>query len=908
MAEPSDSSSEWAQGASQPKVIETILESAKKAFDPSLDTDSRELREKEYEDTIAKTDTWALIHALNTVIKPDVLPAWLRQTILKTLTLVPLRPDGVRGTLEFVFSVHPSNSTSGAGASQPQKGGAGITHEAVAVATKLLSSVPSSMSPDAWFEGISGQLFNLFDGGDGPELAKTAAQIVGFGILGKRQFGAPGAPGWNAFVKPLLDNISPTIESQSSEQNSVTPEPEIIDMRRGQVLVTAQSLETAVRRLQILIHSNPSPGLCRRVLRPVILQLWSLSSWNGVSTHTEQHVCSAARSLVQMYLRLFGTLDSIVSLIENVTCTGSTNASGVQWTYHVYHDGELNIVERHEHPVQGHEPLDLAIIERRTTSLVDTITASCSNEEVSAVFLHLLRRWIKTSHRQRDTGIQIRAPIDNDLTPVEELIEVSVLQTLMDKAPEKLVGHFDQLLDVISQVLAADERSPLGDDLIAIVLSLLNLVITAPSFQKSDISPDELRTIEGALDRIGSRDQPDTSPTARNLAMLLKYRDQVEDPDDVKPRPSTRQIEDRKIYNLAMSYITGDSNNSPPVVSEGLNMLSTLIVSESPILDITAITVLMSNLLKENEDYINLRVVKVFTQLANKHPKSTMRELLDNYLDPQEKAATDVRLRFGEALAQVIERLGQTFSGEVAQQACESLLSIAGRRGYRPKTMARQERDDRLQKLKQERGVDDSGEDVDTEQDEHLTEEEKADNAVLAQIVQGWDSKRGSEDIRMRTSSLSIFGAALETNIGGIGPTLVSNGVDLCVSVLTLERQPEAGILRRAAVVVILNFVKALSDAKESNKSLGFGLTDSSRQDMHTTLEYVAQTDNDGLVQQHARDVAETLENWGIGSLLPSQGETTAPKLTHLAGLRVNEDGNLVDASGRPRPRIEEVE
>lgn len=709
-------------------------------------------------------------------------------------------------------------------------------------------------------------------------------------------------------MKPLLQNINPSLASQSSENDVAEPEPEIIDMRQGQVLVSAPSLETSVRRLQTLILSNPSPGLCRRVLRPVILQLWSLSSWNGVSAPTEQNVCSAARSLVQTYLRLFGTLDSIMPLIQNVTCTGSVDESKTQWTYHLGNDGSLNIVKRQDQLSRGHEELDLAVIEQRTTSLVNTITTSCSNEEVSAVFLHLLRRWIETSQRQRDTGIQIRDPKDNEHTPVEDLVEVSLLQTLMEKAPEKLVSHFDQLLDIISQVLAADERSSLGDDLIAVVLSLLNLVITAPSFQKSDISPDELRTIEVALGRIGSRDQPDTSPTARNLAVLLKYRDEVEDPDDAKPGASTRQIEDRKTYNLAMNYITGDSNNPPPVVSEGLNMLSTLIVAESPILDITAITVLMSNLLKENEDYINLRVVKVFTQLANKHPKSTMRELLDNYLDPQEKASTDTRLRFGEALAQVIERLGQTFSGETAQQACETLLSIAGRRGYRPKTKARQEREDKLQNMKQQKAAEDPGEDGDMEQDEDLTEEEKADNAVLAQIVQGWDSKRGSEDIRMRTSSLSIFGAALETNIGGIGPTLVSNGVDLCVSVLTLERQPEAGILRRAAVVVILNFVKALNDAKESNKSLGFGLTDDSRKDIHTTLEYVAQTDNDGLVQQHARDVAESLENWGIGSLLPSQGETTAPGLTQLAGLRINADGNLVDASGRPRPRIEEVE
>ncbi|KAL3960288.1 hypothetical protein ACCO45_005405 [Purpureocillium lilacinum] len=898
MAESSGFSTERAQGVSQPKTIETIVEAAKKAFDSSLESDSRELRAKEYDDVITRHMG---AHSCTQHAHQTRYPARMAQaTLLRTLTLVPLRPDGVRGTLEFVFSVHPSNSTPATDAAQPQKGGAGITHEAVAVATKLLSSVPSSMSPDAWFEGISGQLFSLFDGEAGPDLAKTAAQIVGFGILGKRQFGAPGAPGWNAFVKPLLQNINPSLASQRSEHDVAKPEPEIIDMRQGQVLVSAQSLEISVRRLQTLILSNPSPGLCRRVLRPVILQLWSLSSWNGVSAPTEQNVCSAARSLVQTYLRLFGTLDSIMPLIQKRDVHG--------WTYHLGNDGSLDIVKRQDQPSRGHEELDLAVIEQRTTSLVHTITTSCSNEEVSAVFLHLLRRWIETSQRQRDTGIQIRDPKDNEHTPVEDLVEVSLLQTLMEKAPEKLVSHFDQLLDIISQVLAADERSPLGDDLIAVVLSLLNLVITAPSFQKSDISPDELRTIEGALDRIGSRDQPDTSPTARNLAMLLKYRDEVEDPDDVKPGASTRQIEDRKTYNLAMNYITGDSNNPPPVVSEGLNMLSTLIVAESPILDITAITVLMSNLLKENEDYINLRVVKVFTQLANKHPKSTMRELLDNYLDPQEKASTDIRLRFGEALAQVIERLGQTFSGETAQQACETLLSIAGRRGYRPKTKSRQEREDKLQNMKQQKAAEDPGEDVDMEQDEHLTEEEKADNAVLAQIVQGWDSKRGSEDIRMRTSSLSIFGAALETNIGGIGPTLVSNGVDLCVSILTLERQPEAGILRRAAVVVILNFVKALNDAKESNKSLGFGLTGDSRKDIHTTLEYVAQTDNDGLVQQHARDVAESLENWGIGSLLPSQGETTAPGLTQLAGLRINADGNLVDASGRPRPRIEEVE
>jgi hypothetical protein len=94
--------------------------------------------------------------------------------------------------MEFVFSVHPSNVGRAADSNTPQKQGANITHEAVAVATKLLSSVPAGLGAEEWFDGISGQLSQLMEGEAGPDVAKTAAQIVGFGILGKKQFGAPG--------------------------------------------------------------------------------------------------------------------------------------------------------------------------------------------------------------------------------------------------------------------------------------------------------------------------------------------------------------------------------------------------------------------------------------------------------------------------------------------------------------------------------------------------------------------------------------------------------------------------------------------------------------------------------------------------------------------------------------------
>ncbi|KPM34131.1 hypothetical protein AK830_g12442 [Neonectria ditissima] len=893
--------------ASGPKVIETIVEAGKKAFEPNGDANARASGVEEYNQLIESTEIWALLPALNTLIKPNVLPSWLRDPLLQTLTRLPLRPGGVRGTMEFVFSVHPSNVGKPTDASSPQKQGASITHEAVAVATRLLSSVPMSMTPQAWFDGISDQLLRLMDGEGGLDLAKTAAQVVGYGILGRKQFGAPGTAGWNAFVQPLLENINPSLKKK--EDSSMKEEDEIIDLSQNKVLVKSGPLKISLQRLSVLLLSNPSPGLCKRVLRPVLLQLWALASWVNPLPLTVQDFVSPARTLLQAYLRLFGNTDTIMPLIQNLLNKGSIESAEQPWQYRLTGKGDIEVAEPRALDVTNMD-LNWNELEDKSTALVSLVVSACSAEEISSVFLGLLRRWIQTAGKQEaDTKFGIRLQDEDQApeSPIQDLVEVTVLQKLMDKAPEKLVSHFDQLLELVCQVFKADAQSPLGDDLLAVVLSLLNLVITAPTFQKSHIKPDELQTVEVSLDRLSQSDRAQVSPTARNLALLLKYRDQVDDPDEPITTPSSRQIEDRKTYNLAMNYITGGADNPPPVVSEGLNLLSGLIVAESPILDIPAVTVLMSNLLADNDDYINLRVIKVFTQLANKHPKAAVQELLEHYLDAQEKSSTDVRLRFGEALLQVIQRLGDTFTGDIAQQVGETLLSIAGRRGYRPKTMAKQAREEKLQKMKGKQTDDAEGDDL-LDEDEDATEEEKARNDILAQILQGWESQRGSEDVRMRASALSIFGTAIETNIGGIGPTLVSTSVDLCVNVLSMEREMETAIVRRAAILNVLSFVRALDAAKESGKNLGFGLTNESREDILRTLRYVAGTDNDGLVQQHANDVVETLETWQMASMMPSQNLPNAPGLTSLAGLHVNPGGTLVDAAGRPRPRIEEVE
>ena len=134
---------------------------------------------------------------------------------------------------------------------------------------------------------------------------------------------------------------------------------------------------------------------------------------------------------------------------------------------------------------------------------------------------------------------------------------------------------------------------------------------------------------------------------------------------------------------------------------------------------------------------------------------------------------------------------------------------------------------------------------------------------------------------------------------------MISAAVDLSIHILTLEPESEKGILRRAAILLVLNFIKALDSARSEGKKLGFGFVGQSLDDVRRVLEYVESTDGDGLVRQHAKDVIESLDAWQINSLIRPQTKQTDIK--ELAGLRITPRG-VQDTSGHVRPRIEEID
>ncbi|MDI3567804.1 hypothetical protein, partial [Bradyrhizobium sp. Arg816] len=83
--------------------------------------------------------------------------------------------------------------------------------QAIIQISKPISAVPQGMSATGYFPKIATKLLALIDCED-PDLKRTAAYVIGSGILGKKAFGAPGAIGHSICVEPLFKAMTATID------------------------------------------------------------------------------------------------------------------------------------------------------------------------------------------------------------------------------------------------------------------------------------------------------------------------------------------------------------------------------------------------------------------------------------------------------------------------------------------------------------------------------------------------------------------------------------------------------------------------------------------------------------------------------------------------------------------------
>ena len=710
-------------------------------------------------------------------------------------------------------------------------------------------------------------------------------------------------------MNPILTCIDPALVTDGPDEDR---EIQNIGPR---VLTSSSDLAKSLQRLTSLLTIHPNPSLTKRLLRPLLLPLWSISFCANGNDLTKTKFRAPARKLLNTFLQLSSstkpsgqnvakttTLSNLETIVNNLLFKGRSNNAGEHWEYAICPDGGLQILRFSDGDSRSHSETDLAAIDSAADYLISLVRSMPEmNSDVSQLFLELCKKWLLVSQRQNTPSVIFReAPRESHKEMETRLIEAKLLQKMMISIPEKLVDNSGQVLELICGILpniehADDEK----EDVASIALSLLNLVLASPSFRETPETEISLETITTSLKLIAKRPDLDIATTAQNLIMLLKFRKDIGDPKEATASTTDQQSEDRKTYSLALSYLTS-VESPPPVRAQGLELISGLVRASSPIVDIPAIIVLFSSLLQDGDEYIYLRVIKSFIELSQKHMKAVIKDLIGRYLDINEDSELDRRLRFGEALLQVIQNSSSRFSGDIAHTVCEGLLSIAGRRGRRPKTEREQEKKSRLKRKKNQEAEDAWGGEV-----PQLEEEMTAESEIMAQIVAGWEGKRGAEDVRIRASALSILGYAIEANMAGVGSALISASVDLSIHILTIETEVENGILRRAAVILIMSFVRALDTARSAGQRLAFGFVGQSLDDVQRILKYVEQTDNDGLVQQHAKDVIEGLKTWQVNSLLPLQTEKM--EIEKLAGLSINPIGGDNSKIGG-RPRIEEID
>lgn len=649
-----------------------------------------------------------------------------------------------------------------------------------------------------------------------------------------------------------------------------------------------------------------------------MLPLWSLASWPAKDSELEDYRAPAG-FLLHIILQLSVDGAQLVRIADNLMSQRTHGGRLMRWKYVESPPGGIRIEKAsptEDEPIgkmlsiNKTSTIDEKAIDFKVNAFLDLVKLASTSDAfgISNLFITICRRWLVEEDEPAPSGLipstlGSRPPRNFE----EKIIDAKLLQGLIETVPNKLVEESTQVLELSSNILhRANRKGDMkNDDTVAIALSLLNMVLTSPSFKASSMDPTFVTSIKEALGST-AKAETESSGTAQNLLMLLDFKLIEPDAFDVPPPTvSERVLEDRRTYKLATNYIT--SPDSPaPVRAEGLDLLTTLITSTSPILDVPATMILLSSLIQDEEEYIYLRVIKSFIQLSVAHPKSVLNGILERYFDANEDLGLDTRLRLGEALSQVIEKAGETFTGDVAHHVCEGLLALAGRRGHRPKSQEEKSRRRAAEKRKTKAAEDAWGGPV--PQLEDIAEDHDPEvGAILNQIVEGWEGKRDEEDVRIRSSALSVFASAIDSNVAGIGSAIVGGGVDLAINMLPLEPEPEKAILRRSAIMVIMALLTAINSAKLGGKDIGIGFEGQSLVDVTRIFQYISETDNDGLVRQQATETLEELKNRQLEEL---SGVNAQDNLDANLGLQF---GSLRGLSvGRrstaPSPRIEEVE
>ena len=813
-----------------------------------------------------------------------------------------------------------------------------LSIEALGKASEIICAVPSSVDAGEYFSKVCIELLGLLDSED--VFMMRAAGFVIANVLGKKgrrieetvervlvvplisrldpgiSVGVKGgvAPrevgereraggGGSSSVLLMFEDSPPLAKSMVSGAPPRGPlvammEDDAAEDLNVKPLIPETDLSNALRHLEILLSSQPSPALPQRLIAPILLPLWALTNFaksTGRSTWYQR-----ALSLLKTYIKTSPDESVLQNIQGQILYSG-----GETWEFGPGSEGGIEIRSR----IGGAAGFDVGKVEARVQEFMGLLgDGGVSGAILNDFFLGILRTWLSRRNSEAED-------------PVKMFTTLKILQEVLGRHEETLAKNPTQILQIVKGVLdehveyqeslrisSKDTITPSlgglrkivsnspppgpkagggGEELdkedgrtqtLTMTLSLLSVIISNPTTKLTPSDERLIHTLQPALSHIATSKStnPDIKTLTLNITSLLTLHSSSASASSSPPPTATLLTRQRETYTLALSYL-----HDPliPVRAHGLHLLRELILSSSPVINIQNTLAQLISQLKDDDSFVYLNIVKCLSALTERHSGTVTRMLVEAYLDDdndgtkeqgggggKEKLSLDERLRLGEALLATVQRLGGALVGETARVVGEGMITLVSRRRIR--------RHSPSNPSEEEEWDDTNTQDDDEEEDEALI-------SHATQILTSWPSTNEAEDQRMRTSALSILGAAIETNPTGLGQRIISDVLDVCMSILTLETTVGASILRRAAVVCVCGILKALVGLGGDGDGDGavwregvWEVVKGRIVEIRRVVGYLVVTDGDGLVREQARVVMENLD--GVVGVWVGRGGASA--------------------------------
>ena len=165
----------------------------------------------------------------------------------------------------------------------------------------------------------------------------------------------------------------------------------------------------------------------------------------------------------------------------------------------------------------------------------------------------------------------------------------------------------------------------------------------------------------------------------------------------------------------------------------------------------------------------------------------------------------------------------------------------------------------------------------------------------------------------MRASAFSVLSCVLEKRLELLSQVTVDAALQMVLLIVTMETGQAKGILRRAAVLVVMGLLKGMDELLEDGKESAAGLEVKQTTEVERVMQWVRDEDGDGMVRDHANSVIEGLETWKMKKLykIRDQGMGLGPNLgldgQLLQGLKIQPLAAQRE-SGRKGLMVEEIE